>query len=258
MKRLIALLSAACVVGALGVMAADTVYSRNVAGLIRKSVAPGQRILVSMAVKNMSNNGTNTLVSIFGTNQLTQNGSYPLCDRVILWEGTKYHSYAQWTDGNFYGCNTATEWASFVVTNPVIPIGSSFWIVRADNVSTTNTISFSGEVIADSTNTVPIKVGYQMVAYPFSSAINMNSINTNGMTWNDSYPIADQIVTWESNKYQRYALWKDGIWYKCNTATEWSLFIAANRVLDVGEGVWFIGQTNFTWAETNRYLDVLQ
>jgi hypothetical protein len=257
MKRLGLTLLTLSMVSGLVLAQSNEVTSVNVVGYTKKSLPPGGRIIVGMPFDNLSNGGTNTLLSLFGTNQLTKAVNYVNADRISIFDPaqTRYQTYAMYIDGVFYKCNNGSEWNSNIVANAtIIPNGSAFWIVRAGGAATTNDITIMGQVVSVVTQQVGIVSGYQLVSYPFSSGTFITNLNTTAMTKANNYVNADRIVTWETDHYQTYGLYTDGKWYKCNSGTEWNNSILATRALDIAEGIWFIGKANFTWSETNKYL----
>jgi hypothetical protein len=238
----------------------NVVSSANVVGYVQKDLIPGQYMLAGV---NFTANGeAPTLKEVVGTNQLTRSANYALADRVIIWKtnSSTYQAYATYTDGEFYPCNTADQWNNAVGSeNPVVPVGTGFWIVPASGATTTNTLTFSGDVVAVETNTLNLKAGYQLISYPFSCDQAIKDMNTNNLTANVNYALADRIGVWEGDHYQYYGLYTDGSWYPCNTADEWNNAIAeTDRVISIGEGFWFIAQNNKLLSETNKYFSAIQ
>lgn len=254
MKRLMFIMLAIAMTSMVAT-AATNVVSVNVVGYGKAGLEPGARILRGMPFNNLAGS-SNTLLSIFSTNRLAQNDNYALCDRIMLYltAESRYQAVAQWTDGVFYLCNNLEEWNLSIPTNTIVEAGTSFWIVRAGGAVSTNELTFLGEVVSTATQQVNLVNGYQLVSYAFSSPMDIQSINTNGMAANDNYALSDRIVTWETNRYQFHALWTDGVWYLANDLDQWNLSIPSVRTLDMGEGFWFISQGAKPWVETNKYL----
>jgi len=243
---------------------AEEVKSVNVVGYARVLLPAGGRILGAMGFDNLEDSGINTVMSVFGTNQLVAAANYLNADRVVLYDtgDSMYRNYALYNgDYLFYPCNSAVEWEGSSATNPIIPVGSGFWVVSQG--APAKDIVFVGEVVTFPTQLVDIVPGYQIVSYGFSSDIAVQDINTDGMIAAANYLNADRLVVWEGDNYQAYALYTDDTWYMCNSAPEWELSIPASNNLSLGESVWFISATNvtkpssFTWSETNRYLQNL-
>jgi hypothetical protein len=258
MKRMSVAL-VALIVAAIGVHAAVT--SVNIVGYNSVALEPGQRIIMSAPLYDPSGDGTNTLISVFGTDQLVQSDYPTSADRVALWDTvtSSYQYYAQWTDGHFYKANTADEWNDGILADDdVIPAGASFWLIHPA-ASPSSEISILGEVKGGSSDTqeVAIAIGYQLSASPYAAEIAIQDIAkiADGATPSDYPTSADRIVTWDpvAQAYQTYALWTDDSWYKANTADEWNDGIAATGTVPISGGFWYISQTGFTLADACPY-----
>jgi hypothetical protein len=240
---------------------ADSVQSQNVVGMVTRELPPDSAyIMVGVNLKAVGNTSP-TLKDIVGTNQLRAASNYLNADRVMLWdaEATAYRAFALWDgDLEFYPCNNATEWEGSSPTNPVVSVGQGFWIVSASGSSTTNTLRMAGEAVLGEFADISVKEGYQLMAWPFSSDKAIADIDTTELNAAANYLNADRIVVWEGSGYQNYGLFTDGKWYPCNTATEWEDAIeSTDRVISLGEGFWFISQTDNEWTERSGYYDNL-
>lgn len=236
----------------------DSVYSVNVVGFQKTELPPsGQFIL---AAPPFQTGEPATLLSIFGTNTLRQNNNYLNCDRVILFNTDEqtYQTWAQWTDGVFYRANNASEWAAGISGNPELSPGTGFWILSSSS-STTNTLTFVGDVILDEEIGVNILEGLHILGYPFSSEIAMqeSGFAGSGATANNNYLSADQISIYQNGQYQTYAVWTDGQWYRANNASEWAAGILSDEIILPGQGFFYRARNNLTWTETNRYLEAV-
>jgi hypothetical protein len=252
-KTLVTLIMAGLVSG---VASAATVGSANVVGYAKTDIAAGGTFY--MMTCNFKTDATNTLLSVFGTDMLTQDDSYLNSDRVFLYDSSNqtYQAYAQWTDGVFYKANNLPEWNTGTAGNPVLLPGTGFF-VSSGNVS--NKLVFSGEVITAATQNVAIVEGYQIKGIPFSSAVNIQDTGffASGAAADDNYANCDRLYVWNGSGYQAYAVWTDGVWYKANNLDEWALGTAATDALDLNEGFFYEAQTNMTWSETNNYINNL-
>ena len=239
----------------------NVVSSANVVGYVQKDLIPGQYMLVGVSFT--ADGEDPTLKEVVGTNQLTASANYLTADRVVLWNtnSSTYQAYATYNaDNEFYPCNTKTEWDNATVPqNPIVPVGTGFWIIPASDASATNALSFSGDVVAVETNTLNLLAGHQMVSYPFSCEQAIKDLNTNNLTANANYLLADRVGVWEGDHYQYYGLYTDWKWYPCNTKDEWdNATVETDRAIELGEGFWFIAQADKTLSETNKYFDALQ
>ena len=256
------LLIATMVVLVAAVAVAQEVTSVNTVGFTKKLLDSGSRVLVSAPFDVI--NGEKTLENVVGTNQLTAAGHYLVADRVIMYDtsdGGGYQAYAMWDgDQQFYPCNNIDEWNNSLPTNPVIPEAAGFWVVAGSGTTGTNELALMGEVVSVQTQEIDIVEGYQLISYPFSSGIAIKDLDfeNDGATANSHYLAADRIVVWEGDHYQQYALFTDNAWYAANDIDEWNNAVdETERVLALGEGMWYIAQEEFPWSETNKYLSNL-
>jgi len=237
----------------------NVVSSANVVGYSQLPLEPGGVFYLTTCNFVAE---SNTLVDIFGTNQLAQSGSIGSCDRVVRWDPDTdtYQTYAQYTDGNFYKANSQIEFNGSPVVNPQIPLGEGLWIISSDTASSTNTISFSGDVVSVETQTVDVVSDFQILSYPYSSDIPLNdtAFNDSGATKSDTYSLCDKIAVWENPTYQSYGLAADGNWYKANDAVEWNTAPLATNDIALSQGIWYIASGGFSWVETNRYMSVFE
>ncbi len=251
------LLSVAAVAMMVTTLIAADVVSVNVVGYTKTELPSQKFIIRSMPFDGLTQDNL-TLVDIFGTNQLTQASNYLNCDRIAMYDtasGT-YKYFAQWTDGNFYLAGSPDEWNSYTVSNPVVKAGTAFWLMGS-GLPGTNELTFLGEVVVASTQELALATGWQMVSYAFSSEMDIQDINTNGLASSGNYLNADRIVCWEGDHYQAHALYTDGVWYHANDADEWNLIITSTKKFAIGEGFWFVATEPKTWVEPNKYLNNL-
>lgn len=86
---------------------------------------------------------------------------------------------------------------------------------------------------------------YHLVACNFESG-SSNFLNdvfgTNQLRQSDFLSACDKITIWntESQTYQRWAQWTDGVFYKANDASEWNQGISGNPAVPAGSSFWII------------------
>ena len=256
MKKTAVLLIAGAALAAAS-YAQTTVSSANIVGYSKVDLEPGGKYI--LATCNFETGATNTLLSIFGTNQLTQSDFYINCDRVFLWDTStqRYQAWAQWTNGVFYKANNNAEWSQATSGNPEVPVGKGFFI-SSGNAS--NTIYLSGDVIAVEEQNINIVEGYQILGGPFSSDIDLQetSFANSGASADNFYINCDRVHIWEGNRYQAYALWTNGVWYKANNNAEWAASIAATNTISLSQGFFYEAKRPITWREENPYISKIQ
>jgi hypothetical protein len=240
---------------------AQAVNSVNIVGVNSVQLEPGKRVILATQLYDPQGDGTNTLLNVFGTDQLVQNANYIFADQVIVFDTVSavYQAYAQYTDGNFYKCNSVAEWnASILANDDVLPVGGACWVVHPASEAASE-IALTGEVLgaASHTQDVAVVTGYQLASYPYAQEKPIQDLVdiADGATAHANYIFADRIVTWDSDAqaYQAYGLYTDDIWYKCNDVTEWNASIAATASVALGEGFWYIAQGGFTLTEACPY-----
>ncbi len=257
MKRFLSILAVLALV-AMTVQAVE-VKSQNVAGVVNVSLTANSLSLVGVSLDGFY--GEQTLESLFGAQAVTDN-NYNNADLFLLWDeaNTKYNQYAKAPNNLWYRCNTLAEWnAGSVQTNPTVSVGSALWIKC--NPSQVQTFALTGQAVQSSQFSMTLANGLQMIAYPFSSGINLDATTFTSaaqVTKNDNYNIADQAIFWTGSDYQPYAIAADGSWYGCKTLGEWNAgsVLGSDKDISLGEGFWYraINGAGLTWDENNPYL----
>jgi len=260
MKKMVAILIAGAAFSAASYAQTNTVSSANIVGYVQRTLPPNNKYIL-VGVNFTANGGDPTLKDIVGTNQLRAAVNYFNADRVVIWnkQTARYQTYAMYTDKEFYPCNTMAQWNTASATNPVVPLGSGFWIISAGGSTTTNTLYLSGDVVTEQALPISLSAGYQLVSWPFSADQSIATMTTTNLTKAANYFNADRIVVWTGTAYQQYGLYTDGDWYPCNTMTEWNNAPSeTDRKISLGEGFWFIAKTAKTVTEQNPYYSNLQ
>jgi hypothetical protein len=79
-------------------------------------------------------------VSTMTVTNLTKAANYLDADRIAVWDGDHYQQYGLFTDGDWYPCNTATEWNNAIAeTDRVISLGEGFWFIGISAKTITET-----------------------------------------------------------------------------------------------------------------------
>ena len=117
----------------------------------------------------------------------------------------------------------------------------------------------SGNVVSSQAITNQIVAGLQMLAYPFSTSVDLNETQLkDNATGAFIYGSADRVIVWDvaSQNYATYALYDDG------GTREWrnklTFYVSAGSIdMNLGAGFWYDAQNGFSWAETNKYYSSL-
>ncbi|MEI6970295.1 MAG: hypothetical protein WCL44_02155 [bacterium] len=271
MKKLM-LVASAIIMSGLAASAADTVYSVNVAGFSRIELPPGKQVLAGLQLDPFDA----TLLGLFGTNQLTagdgtKSAGHRKADKISLWDATSvppgYTIYAIRNDDMKF--HYVTNWLSPTSINPPITNGDGMWIQSGDtNLSNpSKVITLMGKAVATATQELEIVRGLQMLSYPFSSPMLLDTADflADGASLGDGtksagHRKADKISVWSPSpgSWTIYALKDNGKWYY---VTNWLGNAPSNVVFPLSQGFWydhFTGGSTFVWSETNMYLNNLQ
>lgn len=70
----------------------------------------------------------------------------------------------------------------------------------------------------------------------------LDVFGTTQLAQNDSLFDCDLVILWDVSqaKYDAYAQWTDGVFYKANNVSEWGLGIPANPAIPVGTAMWIV------------------
>jgi hypothetical protein len=263
MKRLSMVCAAALMAGLLAgeAKAQDTVTSVNVVGFSTEDAPANQWTLISPPFTQVDGT-TNTLMSVFGTDQLAQHPNPNFIDRVAYYQ-TGSQTYQFWGQrpgsNTFFKANNGTEWVAMIPGDPICPPGTAIWFVP--RAGTSKTLKFSGQVVDVATQSVEIISGLQLISYPFSTEIALTNMALSSQAAASPNPnLADKIKIWEGDGYQFYGLHSTYGWIKANSGSEWVQFIAASNTIALNEGFWFDRGVRppFTWNEPNPYFDNLK
>jgi len=252
---------------ALFAVAQTEVASINIVGYSKKPVTSNNWAMMSCNFDKVGG-GTNTLLDIFGTNQLKGVANLTSCDKIILWQTSNltYQTYAQRT-GFFYKANSVAQWTnaqtqSIVENGTLVPAGVGMWFVPGGG-ATNKTLTLMGQVVTVATQRIDIINNWQMLSYPFTTDFKLSNtlFFANGAARSGNLTSCDKIIVWNGSSYQTYALWTNGQWYYANSVTEWTNaraqgFTATNPI-SMSEGFWYVARSNMVWSETNIYLNNL-
>lgn len=215
------------------------VYSVNVVGFQRLTAVTGLTLVATPFIRT-----NNTLDGVIG-GQLTPGKSSGLADNILMWDpiAQRYDTYwLKSSDSNWYTLAGARA------TNPVTPSHGMFVLNRR---TTNQVIIVSGDVPNQAAITNQLVPGLNMVSYPFSTDIDINSSQlTNGRAGKTSGQ-ADSIYLWNatSKLYETYWLKTDRKWYTIGGV------LASNVRVGGGRAFWYLNRTNtiFSWVESRPY-----
>lgn len=253
MKQICLTILAMCLVAVIVIAATNEVTSVNVVGYVKTSIpTSGNYTMISIPFDPIGG-VTNTLQGVFGTNRLTQHPSIgSLADRLYKFTGAGYDVFYQRTNGLFYVVGASTP------TNIDVLAGDTFWIQQPAASNQVKQIVLMGDVVDVATQLTDMVSSYQMLAYPFSSDVNINQTGFRSSSGSASHAtiasLADRIYVFTGAGYDVYALNTNGWRASDGFATN----ALATKVFSMGDGFWYQARSNaWTWAETNKYLSNL-
>lgn len=252
MKQICLTILAMCVSAAIVIAATNEVTSVNVVGYVKVSIpTSGNYTMISIPFDPIGG-VTNTLQGVFGTNRLTQNAFGALSDRLYKFTGAGYDIFYQNTNGLFYIVGESTP------TNIAVLAGDAFWIRQPTASNQVKEIVLMGDVVDVVTQLTDMISSYQMLAYPFSSDVNINQtgfLGSPGSVTNALFAaLADRIYVFTGAGYDIYGLKADG-WHSIDG---FETNAVATNVFSMGSAFWYRAKSNnWTWVETNKYLSNL-
>jgi len=236
---------------ALGVtayVAADSVTTGNVLGYV-KTVAPAAD---GFEIISIASFGTNDTVSIqdaiMNLEDLNASTVMATADKIIVWTGAGYTKYGLYDDN---GTNSFWMADSLGWTIPSMASPSSDVLSRQDAVwfqtgtgGSANSIVTSGSVRDDDQFDVSIGAGVTLLAYPFTSSINLTNLVVSNATASVTKADADKIIVWTGSGYTKYGLYDDN-----GTNSFWmadglgwtipSMAAPTSADLPLGKGFWY-------------------
>jgi hypothetical protein len=246
------------------VSSAVEVTSVNVVGYKKVVIPPGQKF--NMVGMNFDAFDA-TLLGVFGTNQLNQGTAtaFKKADKVYIWDTALgdsggFRVYAQKDDRQFYDVGA---WGGSP-TNPPLTAGTGMFLQSGFAASETNEIVLMGEAVDVEEQQMDVVEGFQVMAYPFSSDINIQDTDfaNDGARKGTAtaFKKADKLYEWDLNLgteggFNVYGLKDDDQWYDVGA---WG-GAPVDVDIKVGAGFYYesFNTNGFVWSETNQYLDNL-
>jgi len=249
MKRTSVIFLAVALTALAGVAVAQDVYSVNTVGFYKVDILPAGKMYLAAMQFDQINPADETMLGVFGTNNLRKSNLPTAADRLYLWDGVAWHQFFQKTDGQFYDVTAPT-----IPTNPALHAATAFFLQSPGPSTTTNTITLKGQVIEDTTVLTSVPVGLRTYAYPFSerSALKDMALDEQGTAANLP-TAADRLYLYNSasNAYQQ-------CWLKLADRDGYDTAVTGgspqNPTVALGQAFWYQARNAFSWSETNVYL----
>jgi len=248
MKKLMITLT--MVLGVTAYVAADSVTTGNVLGYV-KTPAPAADGFEIMSIASFGTNDTvNIQDAIMNQEDLNASTSKENADKIIVWSGSGYIKYGLYDDGGTNSFWMKTGSLGWVIASQAAP--ANVTISRQDAVwfqtgtgGTANSIVTSGSVRNDQQFDVSVGDGFTLLAYPFTSSINLTNLVVSNATASVNKVDADKVIVWSGSGYTKYGLYDDGgtnsFWMKTGSLG-WVISSQATPTpvdLPLGKGFWY-------------------
>ena len=238
---------------ALGVtayVAADSVTTGNVLGYV-KTAAPAADGFEIMSIASFGTNDTvNIQDAIMNLEDLNASTVKANADKILLWDGVVYKKYGLYDDG---GTNSFWMWTgSFgwdiasqaAPANVTVSRQDAVWF-KTGTGGTANSIVTSGSVRDDNQFDVVVGDGFSLLAYPFTSSINLTNLVVSNATASATKADADKIIVWNGSTYKKYGLYDEGgtnAFWMWTGSFGWDIPTSAapsSADLPLGKGFWY-------------------
>lgn len=191
--------------------AQEPVYSQNIVGYAKTTLAAGSFEIVSPQFLVGDNDGV-TLSNAFSG---VSDGSV-----VFAWTGTGYDSYTYYVDGGGWFDLSFND-----VGGEMIGQGDAVWLKSGAGEG--SVAIMAGEVSSADSITVTLTSGFNLVASPYPVAITLGDLATDALSDGDS------IFVWSGSGYDSYTYYVDGGgWF------DLSFNDASGIEIGVGQGFW--------------------
>jgi len=238
---------------ALGVtayVAADSVTTGNVLGYV-KTAAPAADGFEIISIASFGTNDTvNIQDAIMNLEDLNASTVKANADKIIVWDGSSYDGYGLYNDNGTNSFWMSTGSAGWDIPSLAVPVNVT--ISRQDAVwfqtgtgGTANSIVTSGSVRDDDQFDAPVGDGFTLLAYPFTSSINLTNLVVSNATASVTKANADKIIVWNGSSYDEYGLYDDAgtnaFWMSTSVAG-WDISMLAaptSADLSLGKGFWY-------------------
>lgn len=234
-------------------LAQGPVYSVNIVGFQKVTVAPGKTDFSS----NPFVKSSASIQDVIG-NQGEGGETISDADNILFWNGSSYDvAYLSAGNGPPYDGNWIDENGD-ILTTPIQP-GTGF-LFKNRVGGATNTLVLVGDVVSAATVSQTINPGLNLISYPYSTTIALNSLNLHlaqGAHGAETIGDADQMFVWNpvTASYAKYYLSSgngapiDDNWIDENGDT-------SPVVINPGDSIWYFRKPSLgalTYTETKPY-----
>lgn len=234
----------------------DPVYTANIYGVKKVEAASNSLTMAAMPFEA----NPSGIQQVIG-DQMTAGSSYATGDRIMLWDAAaqKYKKFylrshanptynRKWID--------TSQTPNLLATNVIVP-GAGFWI---HNIQGSNqNVRLAGSVVTNDSLQITLAPGLQMIAYPYSSEVDVNDMGlTNGLA-GAGPDEADELIIWDApgQKYIYCYLraHADPLYNRKWIDISQEPNVVATNVLKPGDAFWYHRQdgSSFDWQVERPY-----
>jgi len=135
-------------------------------------------------------------------------------DKIFIWNGRSYRRYGLYNDHGtnaFWMAFSSSGWHSSAQAHPadVILLRQDAVFFKTGRNGASHNIVFAGNVRNDKHFDVSVGGGLSLLAYPFTSSINLTDLVVSNATASRIKRRADKISFYDGTSYKRYALYDD-------------------------------------------------
>ncbi|MFA7369320.1 MAG: hypothetical protein WC334_06725 [Kiritimatiellales bacterium] len=259
MKRMVAILIAGAAFSAASYAQTNTVSSANIVGYVQTQTPSSNSFdIISLVQFSDGSDSVNIQSAIANLSNLTASTTWSNADKLIIWNGG-YVTFGLYkpSSGNPYWMASGAGWSipAFAkqATNQ-LERGKGVWFQAGANSHGTNMI-VSGDVFLDNTFDVNLVGTLTLLAYPYSSDINLTNMVISNATAAATWVNADKLVIWNGG-YVSYGLYQptSGNPYWMASGAGWSIPAFAkpttNVTINLGKGFWY---QSVSGAKTIRF-----
>ena len=225
--------------------AADVVSS-NIVGY-QKMQLTSQFTLVAAQFNNIGAETKDVQDFIGADNDLpgldADNG-YAVQTELRYWNGTGYDTYGWDPDGDPNIPNSDHKWVDedLAVASFDMDVGTAVWIKVP--TGTTGNIVLSGEVPEGDSKEIQLRAGFNLIANPFPTAIDIQKIQAGatipGLDAENGYAVQTELRYWDGTGYETYGWDSEGDPNVPNSDHKWvdEDLVVATRTIELGKGFW--------------------
>lgn len=238
---------AACLLAA-PVRAQDAAYSVNVVGMQKLTAPPGFQ-MASTPFEPLSLNVNDAIGP-----QMTPNTEFTNSDNLLLWDagGQQYTLL-------YLSSLRTNKWVDVSTGVSAEPILVGRGMFLRSRQAFTQTVVVAGDVVADPARSNGVVQGLQLLAYPYSADVPLNSMTfTNAGLGSNNFNNSDNIYLWDATNQQYRNYYLAGNVGNPAANYRWISVsppgIATNVILRTGQSFWYRHRGGgFMWTEPRPY-----